>query len=80
MFQAGDLLWIPQGSIALSHSQDIVDAYRKIEEPAIGLYVSKSSTDNNFSIVMLDGREWVIKNKNIMHYRRKYASQTNRSI
>ena len=80
MFQTGDLLWIPQGSIALSHSPDKVDAYKKIEKPSIGLYVSKSRDDSNFSIVMLDGREWAIKNKNIMHYRRKHASQTNRSI
>ena len=77
MFQTGELLWIPQGSIALSHSSDAINDYRKIEKPSIGLYVSKSRIDADSSIIMLEGREWAIKNKHIMHYRRKYASQTN---
>lgn len=77
MFQTGDLLWIPQGSVILSHNPNAPLSFQKVEEPRIGLYISQSDHDRDFSIVMLEGRQWAIKNKHIMHYRRKHASKVN---
>ena len=71
MFQTGDLLWIPQGSIILSHNPNNPLGFCKIESPQIALYISESIHDSDFSIIMIDNRKWAIKNKQIKHYRRK---------
>tara|TARA_R110002167_G_C12132623_1_gene599246 strand:- start:217 stop:462 length:246 start_codon:yes stop_codon:yes gene_type:complete len=76
MFQTGDLLWIPQGSVMLSPTPSAPLAFKYVEEPSIGLYV-ENAEDKDFSFVLIDGERWVIKSKHIKHYRRKNVSKTN---
>ena len=74
MFQTGDLLWIPQGSVMLSPTPDAPVNFKYVEEPRIGLYV-KRSEDRDFSLVLVNGERWTIKSKHIKHYRRKHVSK-----
>ncbi len=80
MFQTGDLLWIPQGSMILSPLPNAPNHFKVIDKPNIGLYVEQSSDDRDYSFIMVDGQKWAIQNKQIMHYRRGNVSKINRNI
>ena len=80
MFQTGDLLWIPQGSMILSPQPSAPSSFKVIVEPNIGLYVSQSIDDKDYSFVLIDGQQWAIKNKEIKHYRNNNVSKINRGL
>ncbi len=80
MFQTGDLLWIPQGSMILSPTPNEPYVVKVIEKPNIGLFVEKIEEDKNYSLVVIEGEKWAIQNKQIMHYRRSNVSKINRSV
>ena len=80
MFQTGDLLWIPQGSMILAPTPNAPESYQVIEKPNIGLYVKQSANDADYSFILLNGEKWAIQNKHIRHYRRDNVSKVNRSI
>ena len=64
----------------LTPTPDAPLSFKYIDEPSIGLFVKGVVEDKDFSLVLIDGENWVIKNKHIKHYRRKNVSKINRSI
>jgi hypothetical protein len=69
MFQTGDLLWIPQGSMILAPTPNSPSSFKVMEEPNIGLFVEPSKKDRDYSFILINGERWAIKNKQIMHYK-----------
>jgi hypothetical protein len=55
-------------------------SFKLVEEPNIGLYIERSTTDSDYSFVLIEGEKWAIQNKQIKHYRRDNVSKINRSI
>jgi len=67
-------LWIPQGSLMLAPTPSAPQVFKYVEEPRIGLYV-KISEDRDFSLILVNGENWVIKSKYIKHFRRKHVNK-----
>ena len=80
MFQTGDLLWIPQGSMILYPTPNAPKSFKVVEEPNIGLYVEQSVNDRDYSFIIISGQKWAIQNKQIKHYRRSNVNKINRNI
>lgn len=64
----------------LSPNPNAPMSFKLVEEPNIGLYVERSTTDSDYSFVLIEGQKWAIQNKQIKHYRRDNVSKINRSI
>ena len=64
----------------LAPTPNAPESFRVIEEPNIGLYVDRSTSDSDYSFVLIDGKKWAVKNKQIMHYRRDNVDKINRSF
>ena len=64
----------------LSPQPSAPSSFKVIVEPNIGLYVSQSIDDKDYSFVLIDGQQWAIKNKEIKHYRNNNVSKINSRI
>jgi len=80
MFQTGDLLWIPQGSMILAPTPNAPSSVKVVDKPNIGLYVEQSTKDKDYSFILIEGEKWAINNKQIKHYRSNDAGKINRSL
>lgn len=52
----------------------------RVERPEIALFIEPDSSDPDWSVVVVDGKKWSIKTKNIRHLRRNNVSEINRSL
>ena len=69
MYQKGDLLWIPAGTLLkrprVLGRDDLFSNFYQTKQPEIALFVSHESHSN--CSVLLDGTEWVVETKSIRH-------------
>ena len=69
MYQIGDLLWIPAGTLLTRQrvlgNDDLFSNYIKTPTPCLGLFI-KHVTRNQCN-VSIDGVEWLVETKNIRH-------------
>lgn len=80
MFQAGDLLWIPQGTVMMGPNPNNPLSVYINKAPHLGLFVNSTKEYNGWSTIIIDGKKWTTETKNIMHYRRNDASKVNRIL
>lgn len=69
MYQKGDLLWIPAGTLLrrprVLGKDDLFSNFHQTKQPEIALFVNHESHAD--CSVLLDGREWVVETRNIRH-------------
>ena len=60
MFAKGDLVYVPQSAVLYGLSQNSICVNKK---PILGLFVNYE--DGGFVKVLLDGKQWLIKNREV---------------
>jgi len=69
MYQKGDLLWIPAGTLLnrprVPGKDDLFSNWHQTMKPSVALFMSFEEYDR--SIIMLDGKQWSVETKNIRH-------------
>ena len=69
MYQIGDLLWIPAGTLLTRRrilgNDDLFSNYLKTKKPCLGLFVEH--VNRRTCSVNIDGAQWVVETKNIRH-------------
>ena len=60
MFAKGDLVYVPQSAVLYGLSQNSICVN---EKPFLGLFVNYE--DGGFVKVLLDGKQWLIKNREV---------------
>ena len=69
MYQKGDLLWIPAGTLLrrprVLGKDDLFSNFHQTKQPEIALFMNHQSHAD--CSVLLDGREWVVETRNIRH-------------
>lgn len=75
MYQKGDLLWIPAGTLLrrprVLGKDDLFSNFYQTKQPEIALFIEHQSHSN--CGILLDGREWLVETKNIRHNVREKA-------
>ena len=75
MYQVGDLLWIPAGTLLqrprVLGRDDLFSNFFQTKQPEIALFVGHQS--HTYCNVLLDGREWTVEIRNIRHNIREAA-------
>jgi len=67
-------VWIPQEAILLVSHPNNPQAIRILKEPEIGLFLKEAEQDNDFYVIIADGKEWVANKKFIKRLRKDYVS------
>lgn len=75
MLQKGDLVWIPQETILLVKTPNNPQAVRIVKKPEVGLFVKEAEEDDNYYVVVVDGKQWVTNKKYIKRLRESYVSE-----
>jgi len=69
MYQTGDLLWIPAGTLLkrprLLGKDDLFSNYHQTTKPCIALFINHESHIN--CTIMLDGEHWSVETREIRH-------------
>ena len=69
MYQKGDLLWIPAGTMLtrprIPERDDLFSNYHQTVRPCIALFLNFKGYDS--CEVMMDGVNWTVKVKSIRH-------------
>ena len=69
MYQKGDLLWIPAGTLLkrprVLGKDDLFSNYFQTREPCVALFIEHVSHDD--CTIMLDGQNWAVETKQIKH-------------
>ena len=69
MYQKGDLLWIPEGTLLhrqrIPEIDDLFSNYFQTTAPSVALFLEFH--DNDKSVVMMSGQNWYVDTKNIRH-------------
>ncbi len=69
MFQKGDLLWIPAGTMLhrprIPGKDDLFSNWFQTTKPTVALFLKFEGYDN--SIVMMSGKNWSVKTREIRH-------------
>ena len=69
MYQKGDLLWIPAGTLLMRPrifgEDDLFSNYFQTLEPCIGLFLNFHR--DNKCVVLIDGQNWSVETKNVRH-------------
>ena len=79
MYQKGDPLWIPAGTLLrrsrVLGTDDLFSNYHQTTKPCVALFIGHESHDN--CTIMLDGRDWSVETRQVRHNvaEEKYASQ-----
>ena len=60
MFSKGDLLYVPQSAVLYGLSQNSICVNK---QPSLALFVKY--VDEGFVKVVLDGKQWLIKNREV---------------
>ena len=74
MFQKGDLIWIPSETVLLVPNPNTPQAIRITKQPEIGLFIEVTKEDQDFLVIVSDGRKWVANKKFIKHLRSDHVS------
>jgi hypothetical protein len=67
-------VWIPSETVLLIPRPNNPQSIKITNEPSIGLFVEKSPDDEDFCIIVSDGREWATNKKYIKHLRKQHVS------
>jgi len=62
-YTMGDLLWIPQATLLYKGSNNPA-AIKFNEKPKVAIY-KKEAEYEDYSIIMVDGEDWVVERKHI---------------
>lgn len=69
MYQTGDLLWIPAGTLLkrprVLGRDDLFSNFYQTKQPEIALFICFQSSSN--CGILLDGKEWLVETKDIRH-------------
>ncbi len=69
MYQIGDLLWIPAGTLLkrprVIGKDDLFSNFYQTREPEIALFVGYESHDH--CKIMLDGDNWSVETRSVRH-------------
>lgn len=69
MYQTGDLLWIPAGTLLkrprVLGSDDLFSNFYQTKQPEIAVFVGHQSHD--LCKVLVDGRTWTVETRGIRH-------------
>ena len=69
MYERGDLVWIPQGTVLhrkFTENDSLFSPISVTVKPQIGVFVENHS--RGFSKVMIDSKVWEIENKEIRYF------------
>lgn len=50
-------------------------AVRIVKKPEVGLFVKEAEEDDNYYVVVVDGKQWVTNKKYIKRLRESYVSE-----
>ena len=75
MLEKGDLVWIPQRSVLLIETPNNPGAIRITQEPEVGLFIGHYDVDNDFYIILSDGKEWLTNKRHVKKMRKTNASK-----
>ena len=69
MYQTGDLLWIPAGTLLqrprIPGEDDLFSNYHQTKEPYIALFLNYVS--HEYCKIMLEGSEWRVETREVKH-------------
>ena len=69
MYQTGDLLWIPAGTLLkrprIPGKDDLFSNFYQTKEPCIALFVNHESHEE--CTIMLEGESWSVETKSVRH-------------
>ena len=69
MYQKGDLLWIPAGTLLrrprVFGKDDLFSNYFQTTKPCVALFIEFVSHEN--CTVMMDGQNWSVETKQVRH-------------
>ena len=74
MFQKGDLVWIPSNTVLLVPHPNNPETIRITNEPEVAVFIERAKEDEDFCIIISDGRRWSTNKKHIKHLRKEYVS------
>jgi len=69
MYQKGDLLWIPAGTLLhrprMAEKDDLFSNWHQTTGPTVALFLEFESHEK--CTIMLDGQNWTVETRNIRH-------------
>ena len=69
MYQMGDLLWIPAGTLLqrprIPGKDDLFSNWHETKSPSVAVFLEHQ--DNKQCIVVIGGRNWSVQTKNVRH-------------
>lgn len=69
MYQKGDLLWIPAGTLMnrprISGKDDLFSNYYQTTSPCVALFLKFEGQDQ--CLIMMSGQNWTVQTKNVRH-------------
>ena len=69
MYQKGDLLWIPAGTLLtrprVLGKDDLFSNYYQTTTPCVALFLDFEGNDK--CVVMMDGKSWSVESKKVRH-------------
>ena len=68
MFVKGDLIYVPQAAILYGLSKASVLVNQK---PSLALFLNYSRDEAGFSTIIMDGKKWLVKDRDIYLNREK---------
>ena len=68
MFVKGDLIYVPQAAVLYGLSKASVLVNQK---PSLALFLNYSRDEAGFSTIIMDGKKWLVKDRDIYLNREK---------
>ena len=69
MYQIGDLLWIPAGTLLMRPRvlgrDDLFSNFKKTDHPCLGLFIEHVGGD--YCNINVEGQEWSVQTREIRH-------------
>ena len=74
MFQKGDLVWIPSNTVLVVPHPNNPETIRITNKPEVGVFIERTKEDDDFCVIVSNGRHWATNKKHIKHLRKEYVS------